>query len=225
MVTFHCKSYSRPIFRSEHLVDTRMIWDLKDYQAECYLISEAIEPESLQRYDTSLHDGWYCCQFIMMRMTTDKFGTGDHLLVYTDSVVEVPEGQKPPLRKEPSGVIRLSARDFDEVIKSGEPDQLQVVKFGAIWCPPCRLMDAVFDRIQKAKDLPNVRLFEVDIDEEQELASRWRFQSIPFTMIFNQGKQVDLSGLGYQTIDGGLVGGVAEAGLWNICQTIQHHVH
>ena len=33
-------------------------------------------PRGLTRYDASLHEGWYCCRFIVMRMVVDKFGTG-----------------------------------------------------------------------------------------------------------------------------------------------------
>lgn len=226
MSTFHCRQCHRPIFHSQHLLGKQVLWDLTDYQAECYLISEAIEMDALKRYDCSLHEGWYCCQFIMMRMTTDKFATGNHLLVYTDSVLEVPEGETlPPPAHTSNDAIRLTHRDFDAVIYNPEweskPDTLLVVKFGAIWCPPCRLMDKVFARIRENGRLPWVNFFEVDIDEEPELASRWHFQSIPFTLFFHRGRLVELTDPQYEICDGGLLGGLTEGEFVRLCQSIR----
>jgi thiol-disulfide isomerase/thioredoxin len=226
MSTFHCRKCHRPIFHSEHWLGTQVLWDLTDYRAECHLISEAIDPDSLRRYDCSLHEGWYCCQFIMMRMVADKFGTGNHLLVYTDSVIEVPDGEMlPPPAHASNGVIRLTHRDFDAVIHNqeweGKPDTLVVVKFGAIWCPPCRLMDKVFARIREKNRLPWVRFFEVDIDEEPELAGRWHFQSIPFTLFFRQGRPVECSDPKYECSEGGLLGGLTETEFVRLCESLR----
>lgn len=225
MSTFHCRKCHRPIFHSKHWIGKQVLWDLTDYQAECHLISEAIEIDSLRRYDCSLHEGWYCCQFIMMRMVADKFGTGNHLLVYTDSVIEVPEGETlPPPAHTSHDVIRLTHRDFDAVIHSREwenKDTLVVVKFGAIWCPPCRLMDKVFARIRESNRLPWVTFFEVDIDADPELAGRWHFQSIPFTLFFWQGEPVKLSDPKYENSEDGLLGGLTETEFVRLCESLR----
>ncbi|WNR42702.1 thioredoxin family protein [Paenibacillus roseipurpureus] len=155
MSAFHCKHCGKAIFRKESIIEEVNLWDLTEYQAHCYAITEAIELESFRRYDASLHEGWYCCRFIMMRMIVDKFGTGDKLLVYADSVVEVKDGEPVPKQQGPSHQIKLGKIDFDQVVHHPEAanlqDKLLVVKLGAIWCPPCRLMDRVIDSLKRKK--------------------------------------------------------------------------
>lgn len=219
MSTFHCKRCGRAIFRAADILEKVNLWDLGEYQAECYALSRAIDLDGLTRYDASLHEGWYCCRFIVMRMVVDKFGTGDKLLVYADSVMEVPEGQAPRREVEDKGQIRLTAHDFHRVLTAPSNwDKLLVVKFGAIWCPPCRLMDQVIGRISRSGRLPDVRFFEVDIDEEHALAERWDVQSIPFIAAFHRGQQLPFpGGRGAHVMDGALVGGVSEARLVSLC--------
>lgn len=220
MSKFHCKHCGRAMFHTEDLLDTVNLWDLGDYQAEAYAIRKAIDPETLRRYDVSLHEGWYCCRFIMMRMTVDKFGTGDQLLVYKDAVVEVMPGETPP-RAARSSALRLTGRDHDAVIGAPESrGQLLVVKHGAIWCPPCRLMDTVIDRIVEANELPDVRFFDLDIDENPEFASRFRNQSIPYTRFYYDGRPVPARLAGLPSLDGGIVGGLQQAQLVALCRDL-----
>jgi len=218
--TFHCKRCGRAIFARSAILDRVNLWDLREYQAEAYAISELIDPDGLRRYDVSLHEGWYCCQFIAMRMVVDKFGTGDKLLVYADAVVEALAGASPPVGLEDKGQVRLTARDFDGVLGSPSlQDELLVVKFGAIWCPPCRLMDAVIGRIGQDGSLPGVRFFEVDVDHEPELAARFDIRSIPFLAFFHRGRRLHLTSDRLPTADGALTGGQGRAVLERVCVT------
>ncbi len=215
---FCCRKCGRAIFRSGQIIKEVNLWDLGEYQAKCYMISEAIEIESLRRYDCSLHQGWYCCRFILMRMVVDKFGTGNNLLVYSDSVIETPEGTslKPVLHASPQ--IRLTKRDFDTVTTSPLADRLIVVKFGAIWCPPCRLMDKVFEQIFDEKILPDVSFFEVDIDEERELASRFHNSGVPYLLFFYKGRPVSVVSQTVSVVEGGVQGGMQKKNLEALCR-------
>ena len=49
----------------------------------------------------------------------------------------------------------------------GEDDAL-ILKFGATWCKPCRIIKPIVDDIVKRLP-PNVQVYEVDIDESVEL--------------------------------------------------------
>lgn len=207
MSTYHCTACNRPIFKSDAILRRVTLSRFGDHDAEVFAIREAIDPGSLVRYDVSLHEGWYCCRFIMMRMTQDKFGTGRDLLVYADSVVE---GPATPMAHR--GAIKLTRLDHDDVIAAPENrDKLLVVKHGAIWCPPCRHMDAIITRV--ADKLPDVRFYDVDIDEEPELAARFNNGSIPFFVFYKNGKQIPVAVPGLRTIGGGLVGAIPEKAL------------
>jgi len=221
MSTFHCTSCGRAIFRSEDILQRVILSNFNGHRAECYAIRDAIDVGSLRRYDVSLHEGWYCCRFIMMRMVEDKFGTGDELLVYSDSVVEVAEGQAPPAPASRRSAVKLGKRDHDAVISAPEnQDKLLVVKHGALWCPPCRHMDAIISRVIERNVLPDVRFFELDIDEEPELAARFHSRAIPFFIFYYAGTQVKVDVRGGQGVEGGIVGAIPEQALVSFCQAL-----
>jgi thiol-disulfide isomerase/thioredoxin len=221
MSTFHCTSCGRAIFRSENILRRVTLSRFDGHRAECYAIRTAIDAGSLRRYDVSLHEGWYCCRFIMMRMVQDKFGTGDELLVYSDSVVEVADGQTPPRPASSSSVIKLGKRDHDAVLSApANQDKLLVVKHGAIWCPPCRHMDVIISRLIQRNALPDVRFFELDVDEEPEIAARFKNRAIPFFAFYAAGTQVKVDLRGAQGVDGGIVGAIPEQALVSLCQTL-----
>jgi thiol-disulfide isomerase/thioredoxin len=222
MSTFHCTSCGRAIFRSEDLLQRVTLSQFDGHRAECYAIRAAIDEDSLRRYDVSLHEGWYCCRFIMMRMVEDKFGTGDDLLVYSDSVVEVADGQSPPTRASHPSALKLGKRDHDAVIAAhANQDVLLVVKHGAIWCPPCRHMDVIISRLMERKALPGVRFFELDVDEEPEIAARFHNRAIPFFVFYYGGTQVKVDLRGGRGADGGIVGAIPEQALVSVCQSLR----
>lgn len=43
MSTFHCKQCCRAIFRAADILEKVNLWDLGEYQAECYAISRGID--------------------------------------------------------------------------------------------------------------------------------------------------------------------------------------
>ncbi len=220
MFTFYCKNCARPIFTSEDIIKKVNLWDLKDYQAEAYMIKQAIDVEKLRRYDCSLHQGWYCCRFIMMRMVQDKFGTGDNLLVYTDSVLELPEGEIPTIKAKHPDQISLGLEDFDIITQDQNSSTLKVVKLGAIWCPPCRLMDSVIHQMVEEKIFPEIEFFEVDIDKEQKIASQFKNQSIPYFLFYYKGRKIQVESEEFANVDGGIIGGIQKDNFIKILRKI-----
>ena len=74
---------------------------------------------------------------------------------------------------------------FDEQVLQSEKPVL--VDFWAEWCGPCHAVMPVLEKIaeEQAGDL---RLVKVNIDEEQELASRYGVMSIPTMILFKDGE-------------------------------------
>lgn len=77
-------------------------------------------------------------------------------------------------------------KQFDEIINDSRPT---VVDFYATWCGPCRRQIPIIDNF-KAKMGEEVNVVKVDVDEEQELADRYRIRSVPTIMIFKNGEVV-----------------------------------
>jgi len=76
--------------------------------------------------------------------------------------------------------------DFDDLINN---ETLTVVDFSATWCMPCRMLKPILERVTEEFD--DVDFFEIDIDENEEIAKRYRIFSVPTLMAFKQGKIID----------------------------------
>lgn len=76
------------------------------------------------------------------------------------------------------------------VIRSPRP---VLVKFGADWCPPCRVVEKLLD--QTEGDLRGrVKVVRIDIDERPELARHYGVSAIPRLMLFQQGQILSTQG-------------------------------
>ena len=101
-----------------------------------------------------------------------------------------------------TGVMELDSTNFDKVIASESPT---LVDFWAEWCGPCRAMHPVFTRM--ARKFKKIRFARLNIDQNQEIATRLVIQSIPIFIMFKNGNPVDK-----------VVGAVGEPGINLIAQ-------
>ena len=100
------------------------------------------------------------------------------------------------------GVMELNSSNFEETISSEHPI---LVDFWAEWCGPCRAMHPVFTRM--AKKFKNIRFARLNIDQNQEIATKLGIQSIPIFIMFKNGVPVDK-----------VIGAVGEPGINLIAQ-------
>ena len=75
-----------------------------------------------------------------------------------------------------------------EVLNSDKPVLLD---FFASWCGPCRMVGPILDEI--AEEREDIKVCKVNIDEQPELASRFRIMSVPTLMVLKGGQIMDQS--------------------------------
>ena len=80
-------------------------------------------------------------------------------------------------------VKHVTTADFEEVVIKAEGKVL--VDFFATWCGPCAMMAPVLEQVSDIT--PDVKIVKVDIDENPELAERYKVMSIPTFMVFENG--------------------------------------
>lgn len=86
-------------------------------------------------------------------------------------------------------VLHVNKDNFhNEVLNSEKPVLLD---FFASWCGPCRMVGPILDEI--AEEREDIKVCKVDIDEQPELASRYRIMSVPTLMVLKNGNIVDQS--------------------------------
>ena len=86
-------------------------------------------------------------------------------------------------------VLHINKENFHkEVMNSETPVLLDIF---ASWCGPCRMVGPILDEI--AEEREDIKVCKVDIDEQPELASRFRVMSVPTLMVMKEGRIVEQS--------------------------------
>ena len=99
-------------------------------------------------------------------------------------------------------VMDLNSSNFTDTLLK---NKLLLVDFWAEWCSPCKSMHPIFSRM--AKKYRYIRFARVNIDESQNIATKFNVQSIPTFIMFNDGKVAQQ-----------MVGAVGEPGIHMICK-------
>lgn len=82
---------------------------------------------------------------------------------------------------------RFTSENFDtEVLGAKIP---VLVDFYADWCGPCKMMAPVIEKL--AEELEGkIKIGKCNVDEEMDLAQKYRISSIPAFIVFRDGKPV-----------------------------------
>jgi thioredoxin 1 len=65
-----------------------------------------------------------------------------------------------------------------------------LVEFGAVWCPPCKVLLPILD-IMDSEYEGKVSIMKVDCDDSPAIATEYGIMSMPTVIIFHNGEPVD----------------------------------
>jgi thioredoxin 1 len=76
-------------------------------------------------------------------------------------------------------------REWDSLV-SGK--KLVAADFWAPWCPYCMRLKPIFESL--ASNYPDITFVKINVDEQQELGSRYGIRGIPVMKFFCEGREV-----------------------------------
>jgi len=81
-------------------------------------------------------------------------------------------------------IYNLTENEFDEKTKDG----IVLLDFYADWCGPCKRLNPILEKI--SEENKDINILKINVDKENNLATKFKIRNIPLIIIYNNGQQV-----------------------------------
>ena len=88
-----------------------------------------------------------------------------------------------------SNIIEVTSETFEEEVLNS--DKKVLVDFYADWCGPCHMLHPTIEEI--VEENPEIKVVQVNIDNEYDLAVKYKAMSIPLLVVIEDGEEIDRS--------------------------------
>lgn len=75
---------------------------------------------------------------------------------------------------------------FSKIITAETP---VLIDFYADWCGPCKMLAPILQEVKETLG-DQIKIFKIDVDKNQALASKFHVRGVPTMLLYNNGQQV-----------------------------------
>lgn len=86
-------------------------------------------------------------------------------------------------------ILDVTEASFESDVLAASHQRPVLVDFWAEWCPPCRVLTPVLERVVRAR-AGEWRLAKIEADENMRLAGRYQLRGFPTVILFVAGVEV-----------------------------------
>jgi len=106
------------------------------------------------------------------------------LTVYLNNMnkVEAPKNEESKIE-----IMKVTSANFEKEVLNSEKTVL--IDFYADWCGPCKAYSPIVESV--ASENEDIKVVKIDIDEAQDIATKYQVMSIPTTVIIKNGEEVN----------------------------------
>ena len=76
--------------------------------------------------------------------------------------------------------------NFDTIINSEKP---VLIDFFATWCGPCKMLAPILKEVKDNLG-DRISIIKIDVDKNQQIASKYQVRGVPTMILYQQGKQL-----------------------------------
>lgn len=120
---------------------------------------------------------------VLASITVNKFSND----MFLDTGVSGDNMENNNEEEEKMSILEVTNENFEEEVLNSEKTVL--VDFYADWCGPCKMMAPVVEKI--ASENADIKVRKINIDNEEELAIKYRVVSIPTFLVIKNGEEVN----------------------------------